>query len=293
MLGAGFVVEVEADGAGLARRLATVAGVTNVETLAADRFRMTADRDVRPDAARAVVAANGSLRRLSVDEPSLEAIYARYFQDQTGSIAREHVMRREGSPFQGLGTVAVKELSDNLSSARMFVLELLIVLTALAALYGAIDNLRQNTAEDPFLLLRLFTVDHAPLPSFVAILGFLIPLMAIGLGFDAVNSEHNRRTLSRILAQPIYRDALLMGKFVAGLDDARDQPGGAVAAGDRPRPDLPRRAAGRRGDRALAGVPGDRDLLCRRLARRWRCCCRSCSARRRPRRWSRSASGCS
>jgi ABC-2 type transport system permease protein len=126
-------------------------------------------------------------------------------------------MRREGSPFQGLGTVALKELSDNLSSARMFVLELLIVLTALAALYGAIDNLRQNTAEDPFLLLRLFTVDRAPLPSFVAILGFLIPLMAIGLGFDSINGEHNRRTLSRILAQPIYRDALLMGKFVAGL----------------------------------------------------------------------------
>jgi hypothetical protein len=24
-------------------------------------------------------------------------------------------MRREGSPFQGLGTVAIKELSDNLS----------------------------------------------------------------------------------------------------------------------------------------------------------------------------------
>ena len=126
-------------------------------------------------------------------------------------------MRREGSPFQGLGTVAIKELSDNLSSARMLVLQLLIVLTALAALYGAIDSHRQNTAEDPFLLLRLFTVDRAPLPSFVAILGFLIPLMAIGLGFDAINSEHNRRTLSRVLAQPIYRDALLMGKFVAGL----------------------------------------------------------------------------
>jgi ABC-2 type transport system permease protein len=41
--------------------------------------------------------------------------------------------------------------------------------------------------------------------------------MAIGLGFDAVNSEYNRRTLSRILAQPIYRDALLFGKFLAGL----------------------------------------------------------------------------
>ena len=41
--------------------------------------------------------------------------------------------------------------------------------------------------------------------------------MAIGLGFDAINGEHNRRTLSRILAQPIYRDALLFGKFLAGL----------------------------------------------------------------------------
>jgi ABC-2 type transport system ATP-binding protein len=83
VLGAGFVVEVEADGPGLARRLAAIPGVTNVETPATDRFRMTADRDVRSDAAYAVVGANGSLRRLSVDEPSLEAIYARYFQDQT------------------------------------------------------------------------------------------------------------------------------------------------------------------------------------------------------------------
>jgi ABC-2 type transport system ATP-binding protein len=82
VLGAGFVVEVEADGAGLDRRLAAIPGVTQVETVAADRFRMTADRDVRPDAARAVVAANGALRRLSVDEPSLEAIYARFFQSQ-------------------------------------------------------------------------------------------------------------------------------------------------------------------------------------------------------------------
>lgn len=126
-------------------------------------------------------------------------------------------MRREGSPWQGLGTVMLKELADHLSSARMRVLEWLIVLTAAAALYGAIDRLRDTTAEDPFLLLRLFTVDRDPLPSFVAILGFLVPLMAIGLGFDAINGEHNRRTLSRILAQPIYRDALLAGKFLAGL----------------------------------------------------------------------------
>ncbi len=51
----------------------------------------------------------------------------------------------------------------------------------------------------------------------MSLLSFLVPLMAIGLGFDAVNGEYNRRTLSRILSQPIYRDALLFGKFLAGL----------------------------------------------------------------------------
>jgi ABC-2 type transport system permease protein len=126
-------------------------------------------------------------------------------------------MPREGTPWQGLGIVWLKEMADHLSSARMRVLEWLVVLTAMAALYGAIQSVRATTAEDPFVFLKLFTTAREPLPSFVAFLGFLVPLMAIGLGFDAVNGEHNRRTLSRILSQPIYRDALLFGKFLAAL----------------------------------------------------------------------------
>jgi ABC-2 type transport system permease protein len=124
-------------------------------------------------------------------------------------------MRREGSPWQGLGVVTLKELSDHLSSWRMLVLELLVAVTAVVSVYMAIQQIREVTAEDPFLLLRLFT-RGAPLP-FVALLSFLVPLVAIGLGFDLVNSEHNQRTLSRVLSQPIYRDALLLGKFLAGL----------------------------------------------------------------------------
>ena len=126
-------------------------------------------------------------------------------------------MRREGSAFQGVGVVVLKELSDHLTSVRMRVLEWLVVLVALAALYGAIQQIKDTTAEDPFLFLRLFTTSREPLPSFVSFISFLVPLMAIGLGFDAVNGEYNRRTLSRILSQPIYRDALLFGKFLAGL----------------------------------------------------------------------------
>jgi len=83
VLGTGLVVDVEAGAAtDLDARLGAIAGVTQVARIAADHYRLVTDRDVRPDIARAVVAANGALRRLSVDAPSLEAIYARFFQKQ-------------------------------------------------------------------------------------------------------------------------------------------------------------------------------------------------------------------
>jgi ABC-2 type transport system permease protein len=124
-------------------------------------------------------------------------------------------MRREGSALHGFGVVTLKEIADHFTSILVVVLFVLVVATAIAVVRGAIDQIKEITAEDPFLFLRLFT-RGGPLPL-VALLSFLVPLVAIGLGFDAVNGEHNRRTLSRILAQPIYRDALLFGKFTAGL----------------------------------------------------------------------------
>ncbi|MGC1236399.1 MAG: ABC transporter permease, partial [Xanthobacteraceae bacterium] len=72
-------------------------------------------------------------------------------------------MQREGSAFSGLGVVMLKELSDHLTSIRMRVLEWLVVLVALAALYGAIQQIKDTTAEDPFLFLRLFTTSRDPL----------------------------------------------------------------------------------------------------------------------------------
>ena len=73
-------------------------------------------------------------------------------------------------PLHGLGVVMLKELSDHLTSVRMRVLEWLVVLIALAALYGAIQQIKDTTAEDPFLFLRLFTTSREPLPSFVSFL---------------------------------------------------------------------------------------------------------------------------
>jgi ABC-2 type transport system ATP-binding protein len=84
VLGGGFRVEVEAEGQGLAERIAAIPGVQRVEAAGPNRVLLFADRDVRPEAAAAVVAAGGRLLRLSVEEPSLEAIYTRYFQTHAG-----------------------------------------------------------------------------------------------------------------------------------------------------------------------------------------------------------------
>ncbi len=125
--------------------------------------------------------------------------------------------KREGSPWTGLWAVVIKDMADHLTSARMRILELLILVTATVTVYGAVTNLHKNAGDERFVFLKLFTTGQDPIPAFAGLLGFLVPLVAIALSFDAVNGEFNQRTLSRVLAQPIYRDALLMGKFLAGL----------------------------------------------------------------------------
>ena len=80
VLGGGYVVDIEADGAGLAERLALIPGVSGVDNTGVGKLRLHADRDVRPEAAAEVVAMQGRLKFLGVQEPSLEAIYTRYFE---------------------------------------------------------------------------------------------------------------------------------------------------------------------------------------------------------------------
>jgi ABC-2 type transport system permease protein len=127
-------------------------------------------------------------------------------------------MQREGSPFTGLGPVFMKELSDHLTSIRMLVLTLFVIVFGAFPVASSLQTLRTVVGADAYLYLRIFTIEPEQVPiSFITALNFIIPLMAIGLGFDSVNSEFNRRTLSRVLSQPIYRDALLLGKFLGGL----------------------------------------------------------------------------
>ena len=89
VLGGGYVVDIEAEGAGLAERLALIPGVSGVEATGIGKLRLHADRDVRPEAAAEVVAMHGRLKFLGVQEPSLEAIYNHYFESQADESLKE------------------------------------------------------------------------------------------------------------------------------------------------------------------------------------------------------------
>ncbi|MGV3761759.1 ABC transporter permease [Parapedobacter sp.] len=118
--------------------------------------------------------------------------------------------------------IVQKEISDHVRSWRFNVLLFLILLTCFGSLYTSITSLvaelsKSSNADDPFLFLKLFTQSDGSLPPFHVFIGFLGPLLGIGLGFDAINSEQNSGTLSRVMSQPIHRDYLINAKFVAAL----------------------------------------------------------------------------
>lgn len=122
----------------------------------------------------------------------------------------------------GWAVVARKELADHVLSARFVVLLAILGMVAVGTVYGAAQSLgdvAQDASESGVgLFLRLFTVNADPVPfSFVTFLGFLTPILGIAYGFDAISGEVSQGTLPRLVAQPIHRDDVINGKFVAGL----------------------------------------------------------------------------
>ncbi|HEY1266657.1 MAG TPA: ABC transporter permease [Candidatus Binatia bacterium] len=118
-----------------------------------------------------------------------------------------------------MSVVFWKELADHFSSRRFMILLAIIVLTGVWAVYAAGQSIRQDAESAPaeYVFLLLLTSQSGGLLSLTSFLALLGPLVGIMLGFDAISGEYARGTLSRVLSQPIYRDSLINGKFLAGL----------------------------------------------------------------------------
>jgi ABC-2 type transport system permease protein len=117
-----------------------------------------------------------------------------------------------------------KELADSFNSVRFMILFLMVLALSALALYSAYQGIRGSGTEG-FLFLRLYTTEPSGVENefafFFNYVNFIplifIPLVGILLGFDAINKERTSGTLSRIISQPVYRDSVINGKFLAGI----------------------------------------------------------------------------
>jgi ABC-2 type transport system permease protein len=121
--------------------------------------------------------------------------------------------------MSALRVIVRKEVSDHFSSYRFLILFSLIAMVSVLMVYMAgmkISQDMEGSARPTATFLLLFTSSGMgfPLVQFVALFG---PLIGLILGFDSVNREWNEGTLSKLLAQPIHRDTVVNGKFLAGV----------------------------------------------------------------------------
>ena len=120
-----------------------------------------------------------------------------------------------GDSLTGFKALYHKEMMDHLRSKRFMMILALIIITSYASLYGALSTLTSESSD--YMYLALFSTSGNSIPSFMSFLALLGPFVGIVLGFDGISGEKSERTLYRIAAQPIYRDSIINGKFMAGV----------------------------------------------------------------------------
>jgi ABC-2 type transport system permease protein len=138
----------------------------------------------------------------------------------------ESAERVQSVPRAGWLVVAAKEFADHLLSVRFFVLLLVLGLAAGIPLFLAAERIRSLASEvsgAQAVFLALFIIGPQDVSIFgldVSVQGFIglaAPLLGIAFAFDAINGERAQGTLPRLVAQPIHRDDVINGKFVASL----------------------------------------------------------------------------
>jgi len=115
-----------------------------------------------------------------------------------------------------MATIIRKELADHFTSIRCFILFILVFVASAFAIYTARQGIFEASLDPGPVFIKLFTTGQ-DIPSLAVFIALLIPVIGIALSFDAINSERSSGTLNRILSQPVYRDSVINGKFLAGL----------------------------------------------------------------------------
>jgi ABC-2 type transport system permease protein len=116
--------------------------------------------------------------------------------------------------MKGFMVVCRKELSDHLGSKRFLLLFGLIMALSLLSAYQGAESIRENSQG---AFINIFSGYFGTGFSFMYLMFLFGPIIGLALGFDAINRERTQGSLSVLLSQPIFRDAVINGKFLAGI----------------------------------------------------------------------------
>ncbi len=106
--------------------------------------------------------------------------------------------------FSQIGTIAGKEFWDRIRNR--WVLAVALVFTVFALVIAYFGAAQQGAVG--------FRSIELTIASLVSLVIYLIPLIALVLGFDAIVGERERGSLDLLLSMPITRFELLLGKYL-------------------------------------------------------------------------------
>lgn len=116
----------------------------------------------------------------------------------------------------GVLTIARKEMGDMIRSRRFLMLEGVLLLLLLVAVYSSqgvsfvgftTTSRTDRTQVGSFL--------RSTSSGFQGVISFIGPILGIGLAVTVITGEREKGTMKMLLTQPIFRDSVLNGKFLA------------------------------------------------------------------------------
>ena len=133
--------------------------------------------------------------------------------------------KRRNIRYHSLTALYQKEMADHVTSKRFIIILILVIAMTIASVYGAVTGISsaiKNAAMDSkssfdmnYMFLKLYTTSGSSIPSYMSLIALVGPFIGLILGFDSINAEKNNGTLNRLVSQPIYRDSIIIGKFLA------------------------------------------------------------------------------
>ncbi len=142
-----------------------------------------------------------------------------------GSVSAAGENKSRNIRYHSLSALYRKEMADHVKSRRFIIILIIVTAMTIASVYGGVTGIKSAidaAASDPkttydttYLFLKMFSTGGNSIPSYMSLLALIGPFIGLILGFDSINSEKSSGTLNRLVSQPIYRDSVIIGKFLA------------------------------------------------------------------------------